>query len=97
VPSEIEHVAHKAVGHDVWGINSSGEIYRFDRNAAGVAVDSGALSQLSAGADGAVWGINAANQIWRFNPQTQGWMRLGGWLSQIAVGFSQEVWGMGVP
>jgi len=52
----------------------------------------GALTHVSAAADGQVWGCNAANQIFRRDGAV--WTRVSGALKQISVGGAGLVWGV---
>jgi tectonin-like protein len=46
---------------NVWGINSSQNIFRFDGNQFNQVA--GKLTQISVGADGTVWGINSSVEL----------------------------------
>ncbi len=53
---------------------------------------SGALTQISVGADGSIWGLNSSQQIFTYG--SSGWTNIPGALLQIAVGSSDAVWGL---
>ena len=52
---------------NVWGVNSSGSIYRCtgDDTKPWIQIP-GALTDIGAAADGTVWGVNAAGNIYRY-------------------------------
>lgn len=52
---------------DVWGVNSSQNIFRFDRSSASFLPVPGQLVDISAGGEGQIWGINAKQEIFQFD------------------------------
>jgi virginiamycin B lyase len=77
---------------EVWGINASGDIYRFNYCANSFFQVPGILAQIAVG-DSEVWGINSALQVYRFNFQTGTFDQVPGLLVAIATGGGQ-VWGL---
>lgn len=63
-----------AVGSEdsVWGLNSTGLIYRFDTSIQNWEPIPGILTQITVDFDATVWGLNGA-AIFRFNPQSETW------------------------
>jgi hypothetical protein len=57
------HVAYEG---SVWGINSQGEIWRYNTAAQGWDNIPGALQSLSLGCDAVVWGINSSGATYYF-------------------------------
>jgi hypothetical protein len=90
-----------AVGvNDVWGTNSSNQIFRYDPNTGAFVEIPGALAQIAAGGDG-VWGVNSSNEIFRFDSSSAGrgtaevsFVQVPGTLTSIAVGSGAGVWGV---
>jgi hypothetical protein len=65
-----------AVGvNDVWGINSSNQIFRYDPNPAEFVQVAGQLVHIAAGGDGG-WGINQLDQIFRFDSSSESWVQV---------------------
>src|SRR5262249_49104319 len=63
-------------GGEVWGINSSSQVFRFNSaTQSGWTQIPGALTSLAVGADG-VWGINASQQVFQFNPATRAFVQI---------------------
>ena len=101
-PSEKQW-AHVAAGgaHDAWCIDATGDVFRVASSATGLqvtAVEGGALSRISVGADGATWGIDAAGVafvhdpaqgVWRKQAQPQPF-------SRISVGDASHVMATGI-
>jgi hypothetical protein len=97
VPGSLAQIAvgvgySKCHPYEVWGINGSSQIYRYNSCTGQFEQIAGLLKQLSVGG-GDVWGINDSKQIFRFDPQTSTFKQLPGLLSQIAVGVD-GVWGI---
>jgi len=90
VPGNLSQVSAGASG-SVWGVNSAGQIWRWNGNGAWEQI-AGGLVQVSAGAPDHVWGVNSAGQIWRWNGSA--WDQISGGLKQISVGASGDVWGV---
>jgi hypothetical protein len=53
-------------GTDVWGVNASNEIFRFNPNSQLFEQIPGSLVQIAIGLGSGVWGINASNEIFKF-------------------------------
>jgi hypothetical protein len=81
--------------NDVWGIDSSAEVFRYDPNTNGFVQlsDTPLLRQIVAGGDG-VWGVDRIGQIWRFDPSSASFVQVDGVLKSIAVGYGAGVWGV---
>ena len=93
---------------EVWGINASREIYRFNSSTKTFTHTAGwpALTQIAVGGGTSVqaddvWGVNAGGTIYRFNLSTKTFSAVTGVLSQIVVGegvedncHPYEVWGI---
>jgi hypothetical protein len=78
--------------YEVWGVNASSQIYRFNYCTRQFEQVPGWLKQLSVGG-GDIWGVNKSNQIFRFNFKTLTFKQLPGLLTQITVGVD-GVWGI---
>ena len=78
--------------YEVWGINASTQILRY--NFCGKTFDQvpGSLTSLTVGG-GDMWGLNGNGQIFRFNFATGGFDQLPGLLTQITVG-PNGFWGL---
>ncbi len=101
-PSEKQW-AHVAAGgaHNAWCIDATGDVFRVASSATGLqvtAVEGGAFSRISVGADGATWGIDAAGVafvhdpaqgVWRKQAQPQPF-------SRISVGDASHVMATGI-
>jgi len=79
-------------GGEVWGINSSNQVFRFNPATNSFVQMPGTLSQIAVGVNG-VWGLNAAGAVFEFNPVTQVFDRLTGTLTKI-VAPGNGVWGI---
>jgi len=78
--------------NDVWGINSSSELFRFDPNNSqwnqiGFAV------QVAAGGDG-VWVIDESSNPWRFDSSAESFIEVTGDFKSIAVGSGAGIFGV---
>lgn len=93
LPGALQQISVGADG-TVWGLNSAGEIYKYDSQQQTWVQERGALAQIAVGSASSVWGLNAAGQIYRWNTATQVWDLIPGNLSQIAVGADGDVWGL---
>ena len=93
VPGLLTQIAVGSAGN-VWGLNSAGQIFRFNPQTQNWQQISGLLTQIAVASDGTVWGINSAQEIYRFDPQIQSWDHIPGLLTQIAVGSAGVVWGI---
>src|SRR6266550_2503708 len=88
------------MARNVWGVNSSGHVYRYtgdDKNP-WVRVP-GTLTEITAASDGTVWGINSAGHIYRYtwgsSPGDPGhWVRIPGTVASIGAGADGRVWGV---
>src|SRR6266550_123654 len=85
------------MARNVWGVNSSGHVYRYtgdDKNP-WVRVP-GTLTEITAASDGTVWGVNSAGHIYRYtgDRDTKDWKRIPGTLHEISVGVETNVWGV---
>ena len=80
-----------AVGRaEVWGVNASQQIYRFNATTSQFARVAGSLSQVAVGGGSllegdAVWGINTADQVFQYNFSTQKFVQAQGELAQMTV------------
>ena len=81
-------------GADVWGLDSSGNIYQYDADAGTWDNIPGNLSSIQVGADGSVWGINSGGATYTYNFSGNTWTYIPGQLSTIAVGKDGSVWGV---
>jgi hypothetical protein len=59
-------------GGEVWALDASDRVYRFDGVAKQFNLMPGVLSQVAVGVDG-VWGIDGSGQAFEFNAITQSW------------------------
>jgi hypothetical protein len=91
-----------AQADSVWGLNSSGSIYRASKSGGSWAFSqvSGVLDLIEVGPgyqDSChpyeVWGLNPSAQIFRFNYCLQNWEQVAGTLSTLSLG-SGEAWGL---
>jgi virginiamycin B lyase len=87
-----------AVGvNDVWAINSSNKVFRFDPNIANPLVPIGGIlqtfKQIAAGGDG-VWAVSLSNEIFQFQEDPESFVQVPGTLTSIAVGSGAGVWGV---
>jgi len=74
-----------------WGINSSGNIWRFANG--NWQLMPGAAKTVSVGPSGDVWVVNAAGEIYRWNVAKNNWDLMPGGLVDISAGLN-EVWGV---
>ena len=81
-------------GADVWGLDSSGNIYQYDADTGTWNNIPGNLSSIQVGADGSVWGINSGGAIYTYNFSNNSWTYIPGQLSSIAVGKDGSAWGI---
>ena len=83
-----------SVGRDgaVWGIQTTGAIYRFNTQTENWDAISGSLTKIVVASKDEVWGLNAAGSIYRFNPEKQDWELAPGSFKQISVAFDGSVW-----
>jgi len=79
-------------GTEVWGVNGSDYIYRYNGNNTWARIN-GRLKHVSVGQNGVVWGVNANDYIYRYNGNNT-WTRINGRLKQIEVGAGGEIWGV---
>ena len=74
---------------NVWGVNSSNEIFRYTGNHANpwaLVPGPGRLSDIGVAAEGTVWGVNAANEIFKYTGKgTNPWAQVPGALCGISV------------
>jgi hypothetical protein len=78
--------------YEVWGINSSSQIFRYNFCTLKFEQIPGFLTQIAVGG-GDIWGVNKSSQIFRFNFQTLTFKQLPGSLAQVSVGVD-GVWGI---
>ena len=52
--------------NNVWGLDSSSNLYRFNNQAQNWTQIVGTLKQISAGANGSVWGVDSADNVYQF-------------------------------
>jgi hypothetical protein len=91
---------------EVWGVNASQQVYRFNATTSQFAKVAGTLTQVAVGGGSlleadAVWGLNFSNEIFQYNFSTQKLVQVQGELTQITVGVGgndschpYEVWGV---
>ncbi|MBV9759775.1 MAG: Ig-like domain-containing protein, partial [Acidobacteriaceae bacterium] len=93
MPGSLVQIAVGFAGN-VWGINASESIYRFDTSAQRWKQIPGWLGQIAVGLNGDVWGINPWNSIYRFDPATNTWQNIPGSLRELSIGADGAVWGV---
>lgn len=81
-------------GANVWGVDSSGNIFQYNATTATWNNIPGQLTSISVGADGSVWGINASGQTYTYNSATASWTNIPGQLNTLSVGADGTVWGI---
>lgn len=84
-------------GSNVYGLNSSNQVCQVTGPSGTCNWIPGAMSELVAGANGAVWGIDPAGGIWTLNQPTQAtgaFHAMPGNFSQIAVGADGSTWAL---
>lgn len=91
---------------EVWGLNASHEVYRFNGTNSQFVQVAGQLNQVAVGGGSllqtdAVWGINASSEVFQYNFTTKAFVQVPGELTQIVVGagdndncHAYEVWGI---
>jgi len=78
-------------GTHMWGLDSSGMIWRWTGRKFEQVL--GQLRQISVSADGAVWGTNFSNDVYMYSKS--GWEQVSGTkLKQVSVASRQIVWGV---
>jgi len=84
-----------AVGvNDVWGINGSSQVFRYDPNTGTFDLVISGGGQVAAGGDG-VWALDTSNNVYRWDPSSEWWVQIvGSSLNSIAVGSGAGVWGV---
>jgi hypothetical protein len=95
IPGQLTQIAVGGAGTEVWGINASQQIYRFNFDNNTFVQVPGSLKMISVGGPVGhvgVWGLNAANNVFEFVEGT-GFVQIPGQLTQIAV-FGDNVWGI---
>jgi hypothetical protein len=98
VPGVLNQIAVGQGGRDschpyeVWGINSSSEVYRFDYCSGQFNQQPGSLAQIAVGGAG-VWGLTSAGAIYQLNFSTHTLVQVPGVLTQVAVG-PTKTWGI---
>ena len=91
---KVDLLIQIAVGvNDVWGINSSSEVFRYDPRTGGFNQVGSDSDQVAAGGDG-VWLIAGANEIWRFDSSPETFVEITGSLKSVAVGSGAGVFGV---
>jgi hypothetical protein len=78
-------------GGEVWALNTSHQIFRFDPSSTSFVQMPGFLTSIAVGADG-VWGLYG-NTIYEFNPAIQNWDWVPGSLAAISAG-GDGFWGI---
>ena len=78
--------------YEVWGLNFSTQIFRYNFCGKNFEQVSGSLALLKVGGDG-IWGVNAHGAIFRFNFATGGFVQLPGKLTNLTVG-PNGFWGL---
>lgn len=91
IPGALKQVS-VGFGGEVWGVNSSDMIYRYNGNNTWTQI-AGRLKHVSVGQNGVVWGVNSSDNIYRYNGNNT-WTQISGALKQIEVGAGGEVWGV---
>lgn len=80
-------------GGEIWGLNFSGQIWRFNTTAqSGWTQIPGLLTTIAVGADG-VWGVNASQQAFQFNPASQTFVQISGAVLTYVAAGGNGVWG----
>lgn len=104
IPGSLTQVA--AGRAEVWGINASQQVYRFNATTVEFVQVAGKLKQVAVGGGSllqtdAVWGLNAGSEIFQYNFTTKKLVQVTGELTQITVGDGDtdnchpyEVWGI---
>jgi hypothetical protein len=100
-------LTHVSAGQaEVWGINASQEVFRFNATNGEFVQVAGELTQVAVGGGtllqtDAVWGLNAGSEIFQYNFSTKKLVQVNGELTQIVVGIGYndnchpyEVWGI---
>jgi len=78
---------------EVWGVDTSGNVYQYDKKTNAFKQEHGALGQIAVGQGKDVWGLNNAEDIYRYNFKTKEWDEVAGALAQIVAG-GAGVWGI---
>ena len=89
-------LADIGVGADdtVWGVNSSGGIYRYSGSGTWKNIPGG-LSGISAGSITNVWGVNSSGGIYTYTgDDANPWVQIPGGLSDIGAAADGTVWGV---
>ena len=90
VEGSLRYVSVPAYG-PAWGVNSSGLIFRHERDGTWTPVP-GYLKQVSTGGPDMVWGVNGRDEIFRW---VEGiWTLVPGRLKHVSVGADGTVWGV---
>jgi hypothetical protein len=95
IPGQLTQIAVGGAGMEVWGINASQQVYRFNSDNNTFVQVPGSLKMISVGGPVGhvgVWGLNAANNVFEFVEGT-GFVQIPGQLTQIAI-FGDNVWGI---
>jgi len=100
-------LTHVSAGQaEVWGINASQEVFRFNATNGEFVQVAGKLTKVAVGGGSllytdAVWGLNAGSEIFQYNFTTKQLVQVQGELTQITVGIGYndtchpwEVWGI---
>ncbi len=93
VPGNLQQISVGADGA-VWGLNSGGQIYRWNAAQETWVPIPGGLASISVGNALSVWGLNASSAIYRYDPGAQTWVQVPGSLAQLAIGSDGDVWGI---
>jgi hypothetical protein len=106
IPGSLAQVA--AGRNEVWGLDASSQVYRFNSGTTTFAKIPGTLklTQIAVGGGTAlqtdqVWGVDATGKVYKFNFKTNTFAHIPGTLAQIVVGEGDhdkchpyEVWGL---
>jgi hypothetical protein len=93
LPGNLRQISTSADGA-AWGLDGTGNIYRYSLERNDFEAMPGRLSQIVAGPNGTAWGLIESGSIYRFDPATQKWQWIRGTLAQIALGADGDVWGI---
>eukprot|EP00122_Pirum_gemmata_P012455 Pgem_evm1s11577 len=80
---------------EVWGVTSSGTVWKFNHTNNKFEVQKGLLKQISVGRKGDVWGVNNRDQVFYWDEKINDWQYVQGYfLNQIEVGCDGSVIGV---
>jgi hypothetical protein len=79
--------------NDVWGVNASHNVFRYDPKTGAMNSVGGNTVQVSAGGDG-VWIIDTSSHIWHFDSSSESFVEVAGNLKSISAGSGAGVFGV---